>query len=108
MPTRGELLTHLWNSVINYWLKDGAIQNVMANFDRHPDAPFADVATSLQRLLDSGAAARDVQTVMRFAAYESVFATLYALDDPGVDNNDLGMLHEELLISDPSGREGRT
>ena len=38
---------------------------------------------------------------------EAVFGTLYALDDPGVDNGDVFMLHEELLGADPSGLEGR-
>jgi hypothetical protein len=30
-----------------------------------------------------------------------------SLGDPGVDDNDTEMLHEELLGADPSGREGR-
>jgi hypothetical protein len=29
------------------------------------------------------------------------------LDDPGVDDDDNKMMHEELLGADPSGREGR-
>jgi hypothetical protein len=36
-----------------------------------------------------------------------VFATLYALDDPGVENGEVFMLHESLLTADPSGLEGR-
>ena len=44
---------------------------------------------------------------MRAVAYESVFVTLYALDDPGVDGDEVFMLHEELLTADPSGMEGR-
>jgi hypothetical protein len=36
-----------------------------------------------------------------------VFGTLYALSDPGVEDNDVEMLHESLLSADPSGREGR-
>jgi hypothetical protein len=29
------------------------------------------------------------------------------MGDPGVDDNDVFMLHEELLTADPSGMEGR-
>ncbi len=35
------------------------------------------------------------------------FGTLYALNDPEVDNNEIEMLHESLLTADPSGMEGR-
>jgi hypothetical protein len=37
----------------------------------------------------------------------AVFQTLYALDDPGVDDDNVFMLHESLLTADPSGMEGR-
>ena len=42
---------------------------------------------------------------LRATAYEAVFGTLYALGDPGVDDNDVFMLHEELLRR-PSGMDG--
>ncbi|MGB8356298.1 MAG: hypothetical protein WCD79_20535 [Chthoniobacteraceae bacterium] len=45
--------------------------------------------------------------IARQAAYEAVFGTLYALSDPGVNDNDIEMLHESLLSADPSGKEGR-
>jgi hypothetical protein len=45
--------------------------------------------------------------IARHAAYEAVFGTLYALSDPGVDDNDIEMMHESLLSADPSGKEGR-
>jgi hypothetical protein len=32
---------------------------------------------------------------------------LYMLDDPGVDDDDNKMMHEELLTADPSGKDGR-
>jgi hypothetical protein len=32
---------------------------------------------------------------------------LYMLDDPGVDDDDNKMMHEELFAADPRGREGR-
>jgi hypothetical protein len=50
---------------------------------------------------------RDLSLIARFAAYEAVFGTRYALSDPDVEDNDVEMLHESLLSADPSGREGR-
>jgi hypothetical protein len=43
----------------------------------------------------------------REAAYGAVFSTLYGIGDPGVDGDEVFMLHEELLMADPSGMEGR-
>ena len=108
MSTRAELLRHLWDEVINSHLRPGAIDNTIASFDRgSPDAPFAEVGPILKKLVAAGAAPRDLALLQRFAAYEAVFSTLYALDDPGVDDADFLMLHEELLSADPSGMEGR-
>ena len=95
MATRQELLRHLWNDVI-------------ANCRRDPDGPFAEAGRALERLLATGVSARDVCHVLRCVAYEAVFGTLFALSDPGVDENeDIGTLYEELLTADPSGMEGR-
>ena len=41
------------------------------------------------------------------SAYEAVFGTLYTINDPGVDNHDVFMLHEHILMADPSGMDGR-
>jgi hypothetical protein len=57
--------------------------------------------------LELGASRRDLSLVARFAAYGAVFSTLYTFSDPGVDDNDVEMLHESLLGADPSGKEGR-
>ena len=70
-------------------------------------APFADAGASLERLLAAGANRRDISLAARFAIYEAVFSLLYMLDDPGVDDNDVFMLQESLLGTDPSGKEGR-
>jgi hypothetical protein len=108
MRTRSELLRHLWDAVINSNLRDHAIDNIVASCDRSPNAPFAEVGPILKRLLHSGASPRDLALLQRFAAYEAVFSTLYALDEPGVDEDDFVGLHEELLGADPSGMEGRS
>src|SRR5262245_25019500 len=108
MATRDELLQHLWTSIINSHLRDGAIDNEIAQCKRsEPDAPFANTGRALERLLAAGASRRDLKLVLRSTAYGAVFHTLYSIGDPGVDNDDVFMLFEELLGADPSGMEGR-
>jgi hypothetical protein len=107
MATREEFLSALWKEVINAPLQERWIDNVIANADRGPNAPFADIGPVLRRLLQSGASRRDLSLLHRFASYEAVFQTLYLLGDPGIEGNDIEMMHESLLGSDPSGREGR-
>ena len=84
------------------------IDNAIANYRRDPSGAFADSCEALQRLLDAGANRRDISLVARAAIYEAVFSLLYMLDDPGVDDEDVFMLHESVLTSDPSGKEGRS
>lgn len=108
MATRADLLRYLWDQVINSHLRDDAVDNTIASFDRDSaDAPFAEVGNILKKLLAAGASPRDLALLRRFTAYEAVFSTLYALDDPGVDDDDFLMLHEDLLGADPTGMEGR-
>ncbi|HEV2280945.1 MAG TPA: hypothetical protein VGX75_00970 [bacterium] len=107
MAPRTDFLTLLWNDVINPNMQERWIDNVIRESERNPDAPFADLGPVVMRLLAAGAARRDLSVIARFAAYEAVFGTLYALSDPGVEGNDVEMLHESLLSADPSGREGR-
>jgi hypothetical protein len=105
--TREELLEHLWRQVINRNLDPAGLHFLIAQSKRRPDEPFADTGTIVERLLKLGASERDICMIQREAAYTAVFATLYALGDPGVDGGDVFMLHEMLLIADPSGRDGR-
>jgi hypothetical protein len=107
MASREEFLKSLWRELINPWMSQNWIDNNIAAADRNPNAPFADVGVALKRLLEAGASRRDLSLVARGSAYEAVFGVLYALSDPGVDENDFEMLHESLLGSDPSGFEGR-
>lgn len=107
MASREEFLRRLWDDVINPNTQEQWIDNVIRESERNPDAPFADLGPVLKRLLAAGAARPDLSVIARFAAYEAVFGTLYALSDPGVEGNDVEMLHESLLSADPSGREGR-
>jgi hypothetical protein len=107
MGTREELLRYLWHEVINVNLRPESLENVIRACRRDANGPFGDTGPAIERLLGVGASTTDLCLVLRAAAYEAVFGTLYALDDPGVDDHDVFMLHEELLTADPSGMEGR-
>ncbi|MGW7437879.1 hypothetical protein [Streptomyces sp. NPDC054849] len=105
------LLRSLWRDPIDGWEDPGA-------FDQLPAA---------QRLLAAGANRNDLVRFARAVAYESVFATVDELDSGGdvnVSGVDVGWvvmesgedgtstgrpltgLHEDLLMRDPSGRDG--
>lgn len=106
MLDRESFLLHLWTHVINASLEPDALQRRQL---LEADAPFADSGPAIQRLLALGADIRDLQLLMRDAAYEAVFNTLYSLEDPGIEleeEEEFG-LYEELLMADPTGREGR-
>ena len=107
MASREEFLKQLWHDNINSSMQEHWIDNMIRESERHPDAPFADLEPALKRLLAIGATRRDLSLVARHSACKSVFGTLYALSDPGVENDDVEMLHESLLSADPSGKEGR-
>lgn len=107
MATRKEFLKQIWDEVINPNVQEHWIDNVIRESERRPDSPFADVGPVLKGLLAAGVDRRDLSLIARYAAYEAVFGTLYALSDPGVDGNDIEGMHESLLSADPSGREGR-
>jgi hypothetical protein len=107
MATQQEFLLQIWKEVINAPLQERWIDNLIADADRAPDRPFADLGPVLKRLLQAGASRRDLSLVHRFASYEAVFQTLCMLGDPGIDGDNIEMMHESLLGSDPSGKEGR-
>jgi hypothetical protein len=44
---------------------------------------------------------------LRFAAYEEAFNVVSLLEDPGLDEDQMDGLHENILGADPSGLEGR-
>jgi hypothetical protein len=107
MPTREEFLREVWDTVINAQMRGHWIDNAIAAAQKNPQASFADAGEALERLLAAGASRRDISLVVRAAVYEAAFSLLYMLGDPGVDNDDVFMLHESLLSADPSGHEGR-
>lgn len=107
MASREEFLRQMWEEVINSSMQEHWIDNLIRESEKKPDAPFADLGPVLKRLLAAGVDRRDLSLIARQASYEAVFGMLYALSDPGVDGNDIEMLHESLLSADPSGKEGR-
>ena len=107
MATREELLEHLWKQVINGVMRDDGLDNIVKHCKRNPDGPFGDTGAAIERLLAAGASRHDLRLVLRTIAYEAVFGTLFAFSDPGLEEDDVSSLYEELLMADPSGMEGR-
>src|SRR5580704_15976171 len=107
MATREQFLREIWDGVINPAMQEHWIDTTIQESEKKPHAPFADLGPVLKRLLAAGADRRDLSLIAREAAYEAVFGTLYAVSDPGVDDNNIEMMHESLLTADPSGKEGR-
>ena len=107
MATREEFLRQAWDEVINAPMSGHWIERIIESSKAHPNAPFADLGPALERLIACGVDRRDLSLIARHAGYEAVFQILYMLDDPGVDDDNNLMMHEELLGADPSGKEGR-
>ncbi|GAA1215957.1 hypothetical protein GCM10009665_02200 [Kitasatospora nipponensis] len=105
------LLRSLWPGAIDGWADPGALEQVAA----------------ARRLLEAGADRDDLALLARAVAYEAVFAVVDELDcggDVNVSGVDVGWtvmesgadgtptgrrlsaLHEDLLTTDPSGRDG--
>ena len=107
MATREEFLQQAWVEIINGSMTETWIDHVIDDAENNPDRPFADLGPVLKRLLELGASRRELSLISRFASYEAVFATLYMLDDPGIDDDNDAGLYESLLGADPSGLDGR-
>lgn len=109
--TRFLFLRSLWPESIDVWASEEAISRIPAG----------------KRLLDAGASANDLSTLLRAVAYEAAFNVIARMDegnDPdgpedapgwvlletGADAKPTGRvvggLHEDLLSLDPSGTEG--
>jgi hypothetical protein len=93
--------------VINANIDPATIEYEIALSKRKPDDPFADTGPAIERLLAAGASPEDICLIRRQSAYAATFATLYAINDPGVEGDNVFMLFEELLTADPSGMDGR-
>src|SRR5262249_18279551 len=107
VATREAFLRQVWTDIINAPIRGTWIDATIADAEARPDAAVADAGFAVQRLLQLGAHRAVLNAVVRFAAYEAAFTLLYMLGDPGVDGDQVTMLHESLLGADPGGREGR-
>lgn len=107
MSTRDDLLAHLWHQVINANLEPASLEAEIARSKARPNDPFADTGPALERMLAAGVDPQDICLIRRDAAYAATFGTLYAIGDPGVEDDNVFLLFEELLTADPSGMEGR-
>lgn len=103
MATREELVEHLWQEIISPLAKPSTLDNIVANCKRNPDGTFSAVGLAIERVLAAGVSPDDLCLIYRSATYEAVFGTLYAIGDPGVDNNDVFGLHE-ILATSPSAK----
>ena len=99
MATREELVEHLWQEIINPPADPSTLDNIVANCKRDPEGIFSGVGPAIERALAAGVSPADLCLINRSATYEAVFGTLYAIGDPGVDNNDVFGLYESLLTS---------
>jgi hypothetical protein len=107
MASREDFLEHLWRTRINAYMQEDWIDKEIGMSKRHPDAPFADVGPILTRLLEIGAARRELSLLLRVGEYNGIFDALFALEGSPEVSKDIRGIHEELLSSDPSGLEGR-
>jgi hypothetical protein len=108
MATRQQLLDHLWKQEINCYLREAELDAIVSNDRRYPDRPFGDTGAAIERMLAAGISRNDLSLVLRYAAYNAVFGTLYAPSDPGIDDDaNAEGLYESLLTADPTGMEGR-
>jgi hypothetical protein len=103
MASREELVEHLWQEIINPLTDPSTLDNIVANCKRNPDASLAGVGPAIERALAAGVSREDLCLINRSATYEAVFGTLYAIGDPGVDNNDVFGLYE-ILATSPSAK----
>jgi hypothetical protein len=101
MASREDLVEHLWQEIINPLADPSTLGNIIANCNRDPDGSFSGVGPAIERALAAGVSPQDLCLINLSATYEAVFGTLYAIGDPGIDNNDVFGLYE-ILATSPS------
>jgi hypothetical protein len=120
-------LRQAWRKVVGENDTDWMQYNIQ-RAQKHPDEPYAGVGQALQRCLDRGASAQDLNDIVRGMQAQLLFDLCYLLDDPMLTEEELsdfqwGLfevdrdgrpvppciegLHESVLETDPMGREMR-
>jgi hypothetical protein len=127
------VLRGVWKTIVG---EDSTtwIETALRLTEQQPDAPTAGVGAALARMLAAGVHRDDLTALVRGMQYETAFSILYLLEDPLMawDDKrrelraelepvtwsvvgevgdgrvqDVGSLHEDLLMLDPTGREMR-
>src|SRR5262249_9295739 len=104
------------------------VQFAIARAQRYPDGPYAGVGHALQTCVAKGVSAQDLTDIVRGKQAELLHYFCYLLGDPSFTEKELadlrwglfeidmdgnpippgiGMLHESVLSTDPTGREMR-
>jgi len=96
-----------WDEIINADAAGSWIDATIASAKKTPDEPFADVGPVLESILKKGVTRDELFRVARMIRYETVFETVQLAAEEELDGDQLEGVHEELLTSDPSGKDGR-
>jgi hypothetical protein len=104
------------------------VQGEIARAQRRPDGPYAGVGHALRRCVEKGVSIQDLTDIVRGKQAELLHYFCYLLGDPSFPEKELsdlqwglfeidmdgnpiapgiGMLHESVLETDPTGREMR-
>ena len=76
--------------------------------EKKSNTPFGDVGATVKRLLNSGANTADLAQLAIWSRYDACEQAFRLIDQAGLQHpDDTVGLHESLLGSDPSGKEGR-
>ena len=96
-----------WDEIINDDMAGDWIDGVIELARKRPDDPFADSGLLLEAILKKGVTKQQLCRVARHIRYETVFATVQLAAEEELDSEQLHGVHEELLMADPSGKDGR-
>jgi hypothetical protein len=124
-------LRSLWPRQIDRWRDDFEwVDRFISAAQQHPTGFFADAGLAMERLLALGGTREELASIARMVAYSTAFEVVHHIDEGcdaefneeqryptwnlievGPDDQPTGRLvdglHEDLLMMDPSGREGR-
>ena len=116
-------LRQAWRAVVN----EGDSQWIQDQLNTPPDGPGGGIVDALKRALERGVTKQDLTTIVRVMQWRLLFRFCYLLSDPGdlepeikhvawglfeIDEEGrpvgpLQLLHEDVLRTDPTGREMR-
>jgi hypothetical protein len=102
---RYAFLRQAWQQVLRdddpFWIDD-----LVAEAENRPRAPFASAGHALKALRESGAPAETLAQLVRAVQTELFYSLCYLLDDPGVLEDDLADIKWGLFVRDEEGKPG--